>query len=187
MLLAFVVAYLLLTIAVGLWAAKRVKSTEDFAVAGRHLPLTMIVTTTFATWFGSETVLGIPAKFVEGGLKSVVEDPFGAGMCAIYVVLGTVMEELSMVLLTLPVFFPVVVQLGIDPVWFGILVVTVVEIGLISPPVDMNLFVLKTLLPQVGTATVFRGVLPFMAADCVRLAMLIAFPSITLWLPGLLH
>jgi len=107
-----------------------------------------------------------------------------AAICVIYVILGTAMEELSMVLLTLPVFFPLVVGLGFDPVWFGILIVCVVEIGLISPPVGMNLFVLKTLLPQVSTGTVFRGVLPFMLADCVRFAILIAFPAITLWLPG---
>ena len=69
MLLALVIAYLVGTIAIGLWAAKRVKNTTDFAIAGRHLPLYMIVTTTFATWFGSETVLGIPAKFIEGGLN----------------------------------------------------------------------------------------------------------------------
>ncbi|MBI1737555.1 MAG: TRAP transporter large permease, partial [Candidatus Rokubacteria bacterium] len=108
-------------------------------------------------------------------------------ICAIYVVLGTAMEELSMVLLTIPVFFPVVVQLGFDPVWFGILIVTVVEIGLISPPVGMNLFVLKTLLPGVETGTVFRGVVPFMVADVVRLAILVAFPAITLWLPSLMR
>ena len=71
MLLTLVVVYLLFTIAIGLWAAKRVKNTADFAIAGRHLPLIMIVTTTFATWFGSETVLGIPAKFVQGGLNGV--------------------------------------------------------------------------------------------------------------------
>ena len=72
-----------------------------------------------------------------------------AAICAIYVVLGTAMEELSMVLLTMPVFFPVIVHLGFDPVWFGIIIVCVVEIGLISPPVGMNMFVLKTLLPEV--------------------------------------
>lgn len=66
MLLTLVFLYLLVTIGIGLWAAKRVKNTTDFAIAGRHLPLFMIITTTFATWFGSETVLGIPAKFVEG-------------------------------------------------------------------------------------------------------------------------
>jgi tripartite ATP-independent transporter DctM subunit len=108
-----------------------------------------------------------------------------ASIMVIYVLLGTAMEELSMVLLTLPVFFPLIVSLGLDPVWFGVLVVTIVEIGLISPPVGMNLFVLSTLLPQVQTTTVFRGVLPFMAADVVRLAILILFPAIALWLPSL--
>ncbi len=108
-------------------------------------------------------------------------------ICAIYVALGTAMEELSMVLLTMPVFFPVVVHLGFDPVWFGIIIVCVVEIGLISPPVGMNLFVLKTLLPGVQTATVFRGVLPFMWADVVRLAILVAFPWLALWLPSLMR
>ena len=110
-----------------------------------------------------------------------------AAICTIYVVLGTAMEELSMVLLTLPVFFPVIVHLGFDPVWFGILIVTVVEIGLISPPVGMNLFVLKTLLPEVPTAAVFRGVMPFMVADVVRLAILVAVPAISLWLPSLMR
>ena len=85
MLLTLVIVYLLVTIAIGLMAAKRVKNSADFAVAGRHLPLAMIVTTTFATWFGSETVLGIPAKFVNSGLNGVVEDPFGAGSCLILV------------------------------------------------------------------------------------------------------
>jgi C4-dicarboxylate transporter DctM subunit len=110
-----------------------------------------------------------------------------AAICVIYVLLGTAMEELSMVLLTLPVFFPIIIHLGYDPVWFGILIVVVVEIGLISPPVGMNLFVLKTLLPQVPTTTVFRGVMPFMLADCVRFALLITFPIISLWLPSLMR
>ena len=110
-----------------------------------------------------------------------------AAICAIYVVLGTAMEELSMILLTIPVFFPVIVQLGFDPVWFGIVIVCVVEIGLISPPVGMNMFVLKTLLPEVSTATVFSGVLPFMWADVIRLAFLVAFPWISLWLPSFMR
>ncbi len=110
-----------------------------------------------------------------------------AAICIIYVLLGTAMEELSMVLLTIPVFLPVVVQLGFDPIWFGILIVCVVEIGLISPPVGMNLFVLKTLLPGVPTGTVFRGVLPFMAADVVRMTILILFPAISLYLPSLMR
>src|SRR5436190_750475 len=110
-----------------------------------------------------------------------------AAICAIYVVLGTAMEELSMILLTIPVFFPVIVQLGFDPIWFGIIIVCVVEIGLISPPVGMNMFVLKTLLPEVSTGTIFSGVLPFMWADVVRLAILVAFPIISLWLPSMMR
>ncbi len=109
-----------------------------------------------------------------------------AAICAIYVILGTAMEELSMILLTVPVFFPLVMHLGFDPVWFGILIVVVVEIGLISPPVGMNLFVLKALLPQVSTQTLFSGVIPFVIADIVRLGILIAFPILSLWLPGMM-
>jgi C4-dicarboxylate transporter, DctM subunit len=109
-----------------------------------------------------------------------------SAIMVIYVVLGTAMEELSMILLTVPVFFPLIVSLGLDPIWFGILIVVVVEIGLISPPVGMNLFVLNTLLPQVPTRVIFRGVLPFMAIDCVRLAILTAFPVISTFLPSLM-
>ena len=107
-------------------------------------------------------------------------------ICIIYVVLGTAMEELSMILLTVPVFFPLVVGLGFDPVWFGILIVVVVQIGLISPPVGMNMFVVKSMLPRIATATIFRGVTPFVVAEVVLLAVLVAFPSISLVLPKLM-
>ena len=105
MLLTLVIIYLLITIAIGLWAAKRVKNTADFAIAGRHLPLIMIVTTTFATWFGSETVLGIPATFIGGGLRSVVEDPFGAGTCLILVGLFFAGKLYKMTLLTISDYY----------------------------------------------------------------------------------
>ncbi|KQV34930.1 sodium:solute symporter [Massilia sp. Root335] len=85
MLISSVVVYLLGTLGLGVWAGTRIKDTSDFAVAGRSLPLIMVVTTTFATWFGAETVMGIPAKFVQGGLGALVEDPFGAGTCLILV------------------------------------------------------------------------------------------------------
>jgi solute:Na+ symporter, SSS family len=104
-LLTLVIIYLLITIAIGLWAAKRVKNTADFAIAGRHLPLIMIVTTTFATWFGSETVLGIPATFIGGGLRSVVEDPFGAGTCLILVGLFFAGKLYKMTLLTISDYY----------------------------------------------------------------------------------
>jgi len=104
-LLTLVIVYLLVTISIGLYAAKRVKSSADFAVAGHKLPLIMIVTTTFATWFGSETVLGIPAKFVNGGLGHVVEDPFGAGTCLILVGVFFAAKLYRMNLLTISDFF----------------------------------------------------------------------------------
>jgi SSS family solute:Na+ symporter len=84
-LITFVVLYLLGTLAIGVWAGTRIKNTSDFAIAGRSLPLVMVITTTFATWFGAETVMGIPAKFIQGGLNAIVEDPFGAGTCLILV------------------------------------------------------------------------------------------------------
>lgn len=105
MLLGLVFVYLLFTIAVGLWAAKRVKNTTDYAIAGRHLPLIMVVTTTFATWFGSETVLGIPARFVESGLNGIVEDPFGAGTCLILVGLFFAAKLYKMTLLTISDYY----------------------------------------------------------------------------------
>ena len=108
-------------------------------------------------------------------------------ICAIYVVLGTAMEELSMILLTIPVFFPIVVGLGFDPVWFGIIIVIVVQIGLISPPVGMNMFVVKSMLPGITTQTIFRGVWPFVWAEVVLLGVVVAFPWLSLVLPRLMR
>ncbi len=108
-------------------------------------------------------------------------------MMLIYVVLGTVMEELTMVLLTIPLFFPIVTALGFDPVWFGVLIVMIVQIGLISPPVGMNLFVLNALLPGVGLGAIFRGCWPFVVVMIFVLGLLIAFPQLSLWLPSLMQ
>ncbi|MDZ4143838.1 MAG: TRAP transporter large permease [Burkholderiales bacterium] len=108
-------------------------------------------------------------------------------MMLIYVVLGMVMEELTMVLLTIPLFFPIVVSLGFDPVWFGVLIVMVIQIGLISPPVGMNLFVLNTLLPKVGLMPIFRGVWPFVVMQIVALVVLLSFPGLSLWLPSFMR
>ena len=105
MLLTLVIIYLLITIAIGLVSAKRVKNSADFAIAGRHLPIAMIVTTTFATWFGSETVLGIPARFVNNGLNGVIEDPFGAGICLILVGVFFASKLYKMTLLTISDYF----------------------------------------------------------------------------------
>ncbi len=104
----------------------------------------------------------------------------------VYLALGCVFESLSMLLLTVPIFFPLVVGLGYDPVWFGIVVVVVTEISLITPPVGLNVFVLKGVIPDVTTGTIFRGVTPFWISDLFRLALLVAVPSLSLFLPDLL-
>ena len=105
-------------------------------------------------------------------------------ICLLYIVLGTFFEELSMILLTVPIFFPLVIGLGYDPVWFGIVIVMVVELGLISPPVGMNLFVVQSLL-DIPMTKLFRWIAPFVAADIVRLALIVLFPIISLLIPRL--
>jgi len=104
-------------------------------------------------------------------------------ICLVYVILGTAMESLSMMLLTVPIFFPLVTALGFDPVWFGIIVVCVIEISLITPPVGMNIFVLSSMMPSLPTSTVWRGVTPFIVADIARMTVLILFPALSLFLP----
>lgn len=105
----------------------------------------------------------------------------------IYIVLGCVLESLSMLLLTVPMFFPLVQSLGFDLVWFGIVVVIVTEISLITPPVGLNIFVLSSVLPDVKTSTIFKGVTPFWFADIVRLTLIVLIPALSLWLPNLLY
>ncbi len=85
MLIASICLYLLLNLGVGLWASRRIKNTEDFVLAGRRLPLLLASMVTFATWFGSETMMGAPAEFINGGIMGVIEEPFGAGLCLILV------------------------------------------------------------------------------------------------------
>ncbi len=104
-LVVFVVLYLLGTLALGVWAGTRIKNSSDFAIAGRSLPLAMVITTTFATWFGAETVMGIPANFVQNGLHAIVEDPFGAGTCLILVGLFFATKLYRLNLLTIGDFY----------------------------------------------------------------------------------
>ncbi|MGB6751672.1 MAG: TRAP transporter permease [Xanthobacteraceae bacterium] len=101
-----------------------------------------------------------------------------------YIVLGCLMDALAMIILTIPIIFPVITQLGFDPIWFGVIIVMTVELGLIHPPVGMNVFVIKSVIPEVSFSTIFAGVLPFIVTDIVRLVILIAFPILALWLPS---
>ncbi len=88
-----------------------------------------------------------------------------------------------MIILLIPIVYPVIVHLGFDPIWFGIIIVMTVELGLIHPPVGMNVFVIKSVINDVSFTTIFKGVLPFIVTDLLRLLILIAFPAIALYLP----
>jgi tripartite ATP-independent transporter DctM subunit len=101
-----------------------------------------------------------------------------------YLVLGCLMDSLAMVILTVPIIFPVVTHLGFDPIWFGVIIVMTVELGLIHPPVGMIVFVIKSVVQDVSFTTIFKGVLPFIVTDLIRLIILISFPIIALWLPS---
>jgi tripartite ATP-independent transporter DctM subunit len=103
---------------------------------------------------------------------------------AMYLVLGCLMDAMAMVILTVPIIFPAITALGFDPIWFGVIIVMTVELGLIHPPVGMNVFVIKTVVKDVSFSTIFLGVLPFVATDLVRLGILISLPEIATWLPG---
>ncbi|QDZ00548.1 TRAP transporter large permease [Nitratireductor mangrovi] len=98
--------------------------------------------------------------------------------------LGCVLDAMAMIILMIPILYPVVLALGFDPIWFGVIIVMTVELGLITPPIGMNVFVINTLARDVSLQRIYRGVLPFVATDVVRLALLVAFPWIVLWLPN---
>ncbi len=102
----------------------------------------------------------------------------------IYIVLGCFLEGFAMLVLSLPIFLPVILDMGIDPIWFGVLVVLTLEMGLISPPVGLNVFIVKSVAPKVELSDIFRGVIPFWIAMMVTLAILVAFPQISLYLPN---
>jgi C4-dicarboxylate transporter, DctM subunit len=101
-----------------------------------------------------------------------------------YLVLGCLMDALAMIILTVPIIFPVIRQLGFDPIWFGVIIVMTVELGLIHPPVGMNIFVIKSVIDDVKISTIFYGVLPFIVTDLLRLAILVAFPILATFLPS---
>jgi tripartite ATP-independent transporter DctM subunit len=130
-------------------------------------------------------VAGLPSQ-LQSWLTALGAAPLTVMMCilAIYLVLGCLLESLSMILLTIPIFFPIVKSLGFDPIWFGVIIVVVVEIGMITPPIGLNVFVLKATLRDVPVTTIFRGVTYFILADIVRLALFLFVPQIILFLPS---
>lgn len=172
-------------------------SRRTLSIAGTLQVLVETVQTTAAlfavligAWVFSNFVnlAGLPEA-----LKTLVQSAGLAPMAVmlmilgIYVILGCVFESLSMLLLTVPIFFPLVTGLGFDPVWFGIIVVVVTEISLITPPVGLNVFVLKGVVGDVSTGTIFKGVTPFWIVDIIRLALLVLIPTLVLYLPNSMH
>ena len=131
------------------------------------------------------TITQTPQKLT-GFLTQLGLGPYGvlALIMLMYLVLGCLMDAMAMIILTVPIIFPVVTQLGFDPIWFGVIIVMTVELGLIHPPVGMNVFVIKSVIHDVSFSSIFKGVLPFIATDILRLIILIAFPIIALWLPS---
>jgi tripartite ATP-independent transporter DctM subunit len=131
------------------------------------------------------TITQTPQKLTEF-LTSLGIGRYGvlALIMLMYLVLGCLMDAMAMIILTVPIIFPVIVQLGFDPIWFGIIIVMTVELGLIHPPVGMNVFVIKSVVKDVTFMTIFKGVIPFVITDILRLMILIAFPIIALWLPN---
>ncbi|MBN1191907.1 MAG: TRAP transporter large permease [Dehalococcoidales bacterium] len=107
-----------------------------------------------------------------------------AGILIFYIILGCFLDTVAMIMLTVPIFFPVITAMGFSPIWFGIIVVRIAEIGLITPPVGMNVYVIKGMAPDVPMGTIFKGIVPFVAADVVHVALLVALPSISLLLPS---
>src|SRR5665213_1309550 len=130
------------------------------------------------------TITQTPQKVTEF-LTGLGLDKYGvlALIMVMYLVLGCLMDAMAMIVLTVPIIFPVVTHLGFDPIWFGIIIVMSVELGLIHPPVGMNVFVIKSVVKDVSFTTIFKGVIPFIITDLIRLVILIAFPILALWLP----
>lgn len=131
------------------------------------------------------TITQVPQKLTEM-LTGLGVGRYGvlALIMVMYLVLGCLMDAMAMIILTVPIIFPVIVQLGFDPIWFGVIIVMTVELGLIHPPVGMNVFVIKSVVKDVSFTTIFKGVIPFVVTDLFRLVILISFPVIALWLPS---
>ena len=131
------------------------------------------------------TITQTPQKITEI-LTSLGLGRYGvlALIMVMYLILGCLMDAMAMIILTVPIIYPVIVSLGFDPIWFGVIIVMTVELGLIHPPVGMNVFVIKSVIKEVTFSTIFKGVIPFVITDLIRLLILIGFPIIALWLPS---
>jgi tripartite ATP-independent transporter DctM subunit len=150
-------------------------STMIFIVASGALVLNQFI-----------NLSGVPGNVVRF-IEDLGLEPFTVVLLLIvfYLILGCLMDGFAMIFLTVPVVAPVIVSLGYDLIWWGIVTVIVVEISLITPPVGLNVFILKAMLPKLPITQIFKGIAPYLVADMARLALVLFFPAIALWLPGL--
>ncbi|HBZ45598.1 MAG TPA: C4-dicarboxylate ABC transporter permease [Maritimibacter sp.] len=162
--------------------AKFWKAAQDSVVTTATVMLILISAYMIKTFLALSHIPQWLGTYLEGLAIPVIG--VLAIMLAIYLILGCFLEGFAMMVLSMPIFFPVVQQLGIDPIWFGVLVVLTLEMGLISPPVGLNVFIVKSVAPDVSLAKMFRGVAPFWFAMFLTLILLVAFPQISLILPN---
>lgn len=169
-------------------------ATRSLTFAGfRHAVMETVATSTMlymivigANVFNPFLALtGIP-EGLGNGLAALGLGPYGTLMVILlsYIVLGMFLDGLAMLVVTVPIYFPVIIALGFDPIWFGVVVVIVIEMGMITPPVGLNVFVVRNVAQDVGLGTVFRGVTPFLIAMMLCLALIIAIPEIALLIPN---
>lgn len=146
----------------------------------------IVMASTIFSYFIVQTGL---SNQVSGLLQHAGLGPIGVIvlLCVIYVVMGCFLEGIAMILITVPIVLPLVLSLGFDPIWFGVLLVILIEIGLITPPLGMNIFVIRAVSPDLRVADVYLGALPFLAAPVVLIALMIAWPEMVLWLPSLIN
>lgn len=158
---------------------------QDSAATSATLFSTLIGALVFSLFINRT---GMPDELA-AAIQEMQVHPYAAlaVILLVYIGLGMIFESLSMLLLTVPVFFPLIIELGFDPVWFGVVAVVVTEISLITPPVGLNVFVLANTVEGMSARTVFRGVTPFWIADIFRLLLLVVFPAVSLFLPQLFY
>lgn len=158
-----------------------VKAARDTARTSGALYLVLIGAGIFNFFL---TLTGLPFTLTSM-LSPFVENPLLLILLlvVVYLALGAVMDSLAMLLLTVPLFAPIILAAGIDPIWFGVFVVVMVEVGLITPPVGMNLFVVRATNPDVSLIQVWKGIMPFLLAEIARVILLVAVPATATWLP----
>ena len=161
---------------------------ESLVEAGRTTGIIFTVGFGALIFSNFVTVAGLPRDLVQL-INAAQLSPTGVILliCFIYLILGCLLDSLAMILLTVPVFFPIIKSLGLDPVWFGIIVIIVVEIGLITPPIGLNVFVVQSMIENITLGQVFAGITPFFFASLIGLLLIVYFPIIALLLPGLMR